>query len=821
MINNIKKTGSPKAYSKKVIDSFDGHYSQHIVPRNRRWNLSYKMYQGIIEDIHKYTSADFFSPDTIYNECATHYDIVSPLIKKSVGDDFKGQIKPIVHDTSLKAKSLRRHKQEELVMQYISTIIVPGIEKQATQQYLQEFGVQDQFSLSPEQIQQAESDIKNRSGQMTPDAIKEIMSGYKVPSERKHQMLLEFLYNELNIEFTEMQLIEDLYNTSTAWTEIKSGNLHPIYKRIDPREMWVFMSTDSPFTHNAEIIKRQRIRTCSEIYEDYWRELKMGKVYKDFSKRQEEIKDKYHDSDRTLLDLHTDGIINLDEINQRTDEGAAEMRFLRSLYGGHPLSTEEEIEEVSCQWKVPRKFKLITRKLKDGTHREFWQAHNYEFNKYKGDVESKVVSIPWIYGAKKLNFSEPQYVELGPLKNQYRSINNPFDVYYDYMGVVMNYQMAERDYNQVCTTNTYTIAPMDRVKPLQLEVNIIKDYLQKIKKTSWGNMILLNKAVKPDDMKDENWLAFMKKHRVILTDYSLEGANQYESNSVRAVNVHNPSESIEVTNYLIYLESQVAKVLGLNPSSLGQASPYTGVRTNAQNIEISNSINETFKYTTNLFFEKCLNRLLNVSKYHYKNKEDTISYILDDAGMAQLKIDSDITDNFDMTIFVSKNIKDKILVKEMKQYIQPFIQNGMHLPEVLNLALADNKSEIIAVAKAVEDKIMRAEQQAQQAQQEQFQSMQEWEKEKFFTEQNMKLQEATIKADDERRGNDVNQNNEDDKKEIEFMKIQASLQEQMNELQFQREELLALDQRTDKDREVKKQENVIKKKQTKAKTNFK
>jgi hypothetical protein len=108
--------------------------------------------------------------------------------------------------------------------------------------------------------------------------------------------------------------------------------------------------------------------------------------------------------------------------------------------------------------------------------------------------------------------------------------------------------------------------------------------------------------------------------------------------------------------------------------------------------------------------------LLNTSKAAWKDNKRYLNYILDDATRAFVQL----SDNFfyeDMDIFVDDSTKNQQYIDQLKQLLQPAMQNGASLLDIAEIITLDNMSMIKNRLEEIEQKRMEQMQQQQQAEQ--------------------------------------------------------------------------------------------------------
>ena len=100
---------------------------------------------------------------------------------------------------------------------------------------------------------------------------------------------------------------------------------------------------------------------------------------------------------------------------------------------------------------------------------------------------------------------------------------------------------------------------------------------------------------------------------------------------------------------------------------------------------------------------RVLTMLLNTSKAAWKDSKRYLNYILDDATRAFVQL----SDNFfyeDMDIFVDDSTKNQQYIDQLKQLLQPAMQNGASLLDIAEIITLDNMSMIKNRLEEIEQK---------------------------------------------------------------------------------------------------------------------
>ena len=197
--------------------------------------------------------------------------------------------------------------------------------------------------------------------------------------------------------------------------------------------------------------------------------------------------------------------------------------------------------------------------------------------------------------------------------------------------------------------------------------------------------------------------------------------------------------------------------------------------------------------------QAALNMFMNKSKYLYRNSEELLSQIFDDLALA----DFSISDKFwysQLLIEFKVTSEDRKKIEQLRSNLLSFVQNSMSPLGIMNLLLAETKSDIVNLFRQ-EEKM--AEQRAQIQRQQALENMQlesqlEQQKEqgKFENEyaiekmkQEYSLQRTIENKDQFSRQHDIDQNRINDANEREAAKLRVKMIEMAQNKELKEREL--------------------------------
>lgn len=255
---------------------------------------------------------------------------------------------------------------------------------------------------------------------------------------------------------------------------------------------------------------------------------------------------------------------------------------------------------------------------------------------------------------------------IGPKKNQFRSIDDPFTVKLGYHGVTYS------------AMNANPIALMDRMKPFQYLYFVVAHKLKKLIAQDKGRIFHFDTTMLDPKLGWEKTLYYLTQMNIDFYNPLQNADTPGWSQRGKVTGSTDLSTGDHIMNYVNLLNSidaQISDVAGVSRQREGQVGPTEAV-TNAQaNIQMSAVITEVYFHTHNKLWEKVLSSFVQVVQEVYKNKSLTKQFVLDDMSIQTLEISPDTFLNTDLGVFVSNSPKEEAVFESLKSLSQALIQN--------------------------------------------------------------------------------------------------------------------------------------------------
>lgn len=782
---------------------YDINYTMNAKLREKLL-LNYRLFNGRgIDQMYNTTSIDsMIMAEEGYNDFTEeipHFDILTPIAKSLIGQQQLMPLKAMAYDSSAKNVNYRKKKRLELRKQWLNENIIQPIQQQAFQEFMLENNIEDPYELSPKDQQEMQAQVQERARALTPKDIEKFMAEeYKSPSETLIQQITDFVIERDKVKFWTDENFKHFVISGAQYYDLDIRNNKANMKIINPLNFIYGSGEGKIFVEDGDWGKLEEHLSIAEIFQEH------GSIItnKDI-KKLEEIYSEYYVNTNTPID-HMDPVMAtrvasydaqtgfLDmapHINTR--EGQAFMHGLYNQFGNRVSDTK--VRRIKFAIKLLRKLKNVTRyDQKTDTFTDFWVSENYERNP-KLDVKIEERYFPHVYSCYMYGEgmgSKSLFLDKGPLRNQYKSINNPSDTKLPFYGC---------EYSKLFE-NTDNVTIFDLGKPWQDKFNLrVHKYTEQFN-TDIGKIFTVATGLKPKDIPYDQWLRTAKNNKVLLLDTSND-VNGIDAQIIKSIDVDNSAKIANILQELEWIKNQAAIAMNYNPSRLGQIAPSMQVTNNQQNIQQSSYQTQDLYSLHNAVLERVLNAHINNEKYSLKDNEYVASYILDDMSQAELIMNKDMIDESEIGISIKNNSEHFNIINKIKEDSRLLMSSGqLSYSEAIRMQLANNFADLINLSDRAEEMKQRELQANREHEmkvaQQQSQAMKEVEqmRQQFIALQNeldrtVKLQGIQIDSDKFRKTMDADLNGQIDALQVEESKQKQATLENAKARQHEKEML--------------------------------
>lgn len=681
-----------------VVGAGDSGFGGNGRSRSDEMQTYYDLYNSIYNEKDLKYVTNPFKQDDGFPAMAQDYNIIKPYVDQLLGEETKRPFNFHPQRTSDIAASELQEKAKEMLMDYIQATIAS--------------------KLSPEQAARYEQALATGEIQ-TPEAIaKYLQKDYKDIAETEAYHALQFLKRKLNLTHEFYKGWKDALIGGEEIYYIGVINGDPYVERVNPMYFDYEHSLDLEFIDDAAWCRRKMIMSATEIYDRF---------YDKMSERQL----------NELLELidQRPGAGNNPEIRKTSiDYESIKLHKINS-FTDNPFDIDH-IVVYHCCWKSFKKIGFVTLlNPETGEAEEFQVDEDYKVTGTEQSVEWDWIIEVW----EGYRIGDDMYIGIQPIECQHISADNPNSQKLPYTGVVYN------------NTNSKPRSLVSMMKPLQYMYIVVWYRLELALSRDKGKVAVMDITQIPKSMNiDVNkWMHYLSALGVaFINPYDegwdipgREGGKPSQFNQLSSWDLTMSNVIAEYIQLMQKIEDMVAKLTGITPQRQGQIAASELVGNTNTAVNMSYHITEPWFWNHNQVKRRVLTMLLNTSKAAWKDSKKYLNYILDDATRAFVQL----SDNFfyeDMDIFVDDSTKNQQYIDQLKQLLQPAMQNGASLLDIAEIITLDNMSMIKNRLEEIEQKRMEQMQQQQQAEQQAQQQMAEQQNQ--LKEEELMLKEAEL-----------------------------------------------------------------------------
>lgn len=681
-----------------VVGAGDSGFGGNGRSRSDEMQTYYDLYNSIYNEKDLKYVTNPFKQDDGFPAMAQDYNIIKPYVDQLLGEETKRPFNFHPQRTSDIAASEMQEKAKEMLMDYIQATIAS--------------------KLSPEQAARYEQALATGEIQ-TPEAIaKYLQKDYKDIAETEAYHALQFLKRKLNLTHEFYKGWKDALIGGEEIYYIGVINGDPYVERVNPMYFDYEHSLDLEFIDDAAWCRRKMIMSATEIYDRF---------YDKMSERQL----------NELLELidQRPGAGNNPEIRKTSiDYESIKLHKINS-FTDNPFDIDH-ITVYHCCWKSFKKIGFVTLlNPETGEAEEFQVDEDYKVTGTEQSVEWDWIIEVW----EGYRIGDDMYIGIQPIEYQHISADNPNSQKLPYTGVVYN------------NTNSKPRSLVSMMKPLQYMYIVVWYRLELALSRDKGKVAVMDITQIPKSMNiDVNkWMHYLSALGVaFINPYDegwdipgREGGKPSQFNQLSSWDLTMSNVIAEYIQLMQKIEDMVAKLTGITPQRQGQIAASELVSNANTAVNMSYHITEPWFWNHNQVKRRVLTMLLNTSKAAWKDNKRYLNYILDDATRAFVQL----SDNFfyeDMDIFVDDSTKNQQYIDQLKQLLQPAMQNGASLLDIAEIITLDNMSMIKNRLEEIEQKRMEQMQQQQQAEQQAQQQMAEQQNQ--LKEEELMLKEAEM-----------------------------------------------------------------------------
>lgn len=818
-LSYAKKKANDFEWAKRVGDSIDFLSTPYGNAEDLKERLeNYALWNGHGSDSINASGGDILSKDLTsegFSPSYTkmqHYDVISQIGHGMHGEQIARPLEVTAVDSSQFTQSERKRRKQELVTQWLQQSFIEPMKEQITQQVLQSQGIEDPFSIEPEQQMQLQNLIDAQVEQMTPKDIKKYFSKeYYSTREVAVNKLIKHLKKELNIKFKTDTNFQNVIIDGREIYRVGVRHGKPFLEIINPINFRAYGGPDQMFIQDYEKAIYERYIPISEVYNKYGDQLKSSDLKKLDSLLNINGSANYGNSFAEYAESTIIGNKNFDKVKHavsnidiRTNEGQRKIARLKAKFS-NVKADMNLIREAHIVWKAQRKLKHITRINREtGEVSEFFIDESYKFNPFKGDIKQKDIWVNEVWETTKLGYLDAIYVDTRRVPFQYRSLENPRDVKLPYIGAEYYKLMG----------NSKPTSPIAKGKRWNYDINLTMAKIREIEATDIGKVMLMVMNAKPDNWSWGKFFQVMRYTKIAPIDTKKEGIDAFDAQVFKSIDLTQAQDLASKIQYLEWLISRATISMSFNSARLGQTDKYSTVANNQQNLARSLSQTASIYQMHDQVVVQVLQALVNASRVAFKDNPQYFANILDDGELAELELNPDLIWTTEAAIHITSSGEELDNLNMVKQNLMHFVQNGLGLPDSVRVLWSKSGAELYNISKEIEEKQEKQRQAEMEAMMQNAEAQKKMAEDMEILKGNIKdaladkewaakKEMADINADTLRRSVDVDGDNKNDYLQKQETTDQLNLEKFEKEMEFQKEKLL-------KDQELKERDLDIK-----------
>jgi hypothetical protein len=429
---------------------------------------------------------------------------------------------------------------------------------------------------------------------------------------------------------------------------------------------------------------------------------------------------------------------------------------IKGYVNGSQLNDQmSHILVTTCVWRSMRKIGFVTYFDEQGEKQETIVDDTF---KLSSEMKAAGYSVEWQWINevwKGTRIGGDIYVDIAPLPNQNRSIDNPSLCKLPYVGRVYN------------NLNSKATSLVDLAKPHQYTyITVWYRLMNELAKAKGKKMVFDIAAIpKSQGIDTDKWIYYFDNLGIAFIN-SFEEGTEGSSTGQLAVSKFNQYTAIDmslsqvVQQYMMIidkLEDMVGELCGVSRQRQGQVATNETVGGVERSVIQSSMVTESLFFYHNEVKRQVLTQYVEAAKIAYMNGKKA-QFIADDMMRVMLEIDGEDLNDSDFAVFVSNSTKDNQVIEKLNGLAQIALQSDKaRLSDLITIFKSNSISEIEHTIKQGEQEaIDRQSQQAESQNQSMLQNMQlqnenaerqrMWESEEHALDRENKVQVAEISA---------------------------------------------------------------------------
>ena len=556
-------------------------------------------------------------------------------------------------------------------------------------------------------------------------------------------LILNHYKKELNFDKTFNDGMQELLLVAEESYCIDIEANEPILRKCNPLSLESYRTGNSPWLQDADIIKECDYLPIGKVIDRYNDYLKPGEIdqieSRNFSEGGDSILKIRPDSDFTTLPRDTFGPTG----NAVFDFGGGDLYNPNGLDATNSFGTSFDMEGnilvTRVVWRSMRKVGFLTYFDEDGRPQKEVVDERFKANSNLGQV----VSWRWInewWEITKLGAGEDAiYIKARRRPVQFRKSGNPSICHSGYVGLAYNINTSK------------AISLLDRMKPLQYMYNVLMYRTELAFAKSHGKIMRLPLHEIPDKWSIDKYLAFAFGQNIAPYDAFKEikkgpatgklAGNMQQNNHV--IDMEMSAYIQQHVDFMMYIKEEIGEISGVSKSRQGQIHQRQAVGNSRTEITQSSHITERWFMLHDLVKKMVYETFLDTAIVALKDNKHKAQIILGEFmeenidltmnGLTQCELGlatSNATDDMELLQMLKETSREAVAAKQIDFIELTHIYGSKSISEITRKLESSHQAKIAREQAQADDQneTIKAVSQAET----------EWEKEKHYSEQELK-----------------------------------------------------------------------------------
>lgn len=660
-----EKSANDYELAKLMVDNCDAMLrtdADRIWKINECWHLhnarwpEMDIYLGLSDEV--MSNKDGEGRPFNQNDFIVHHPKINNISSYVLGEMITQPLIPIVRDFSARGRKFREEARLQKTLGNYKDEILGPLQELIRQQYMQDSGIIDMLSLTPEEQRQAQNELQARMKAGIPRSMMDDLKKIKTPDEKIKKALIDFDMKAYHIEEKFQLGAEQALIAYEEYYLLLMKGFTPTISALNAKNVrWLGPET-CDYSEDGDMAAVDTYHSTQSFIAKWGREvIKKKNFMKDMEQYFTEVPG-YHrqgaighgredtplfiEAERDFVDMLGENP-NLIQNDWRTRMGQQEIAGLYGSLNGF-AKPGYGIKETYTTFKWSETVTYVQREELDDNNKkvinEYFFSADYAKDKSK-DIMCRKYPINRVYHGTKI--ANKFYAGVEPVAWQFFGGARDFTPKLTICGR----RYANSNGNDEETTW------MGPGIQYQLRYNISASKLEELERRDFGSQVFWNADLRPEGWSEEDYIDSMMKHGN--TPYTRAKATPGQKQTDAPAIVIQSGANANMEKYhksMDMWENEMYKALKVNRDALGLANPYQSNQQTQSNKEGASKQLLPFFNKRRLLKQRVLNYYSNMSMMGLIEDKEKQMILLDDFSRIYLNVNADDLKANDTAIFI-------------------------------------------------------------------------------------------------------------------------------------------------------------------------